>query len=337
MDRYEVHISDEGLAAIDGEPLVPAPGQSLHEAVLDRLQRYAAERAEAVEATVNDSPDTSHFVLEVSPDGSSRVLTSTGTPEFDGETEDEADPEGEPEPDADVEPEADTESEAEPVPVADPAPEPEPSPEAVSRDDVADPTPVPRLPKPPTALGSAVATAVARATAAARAAAEGRAAAPNLATPSLPTVVLPADLAGPVGRIHALATVGRLEEAHLLANRLRESLTEEAGAEDPRAVEARAVEAYVAHLRGDHREATVLALAVARIRCRTGDRRAAEEVARAAAAWQRIDDDRAAVAHGRELLHMWDRLHLRGLLASEDAELADRVRRRVDALESAYV
>ncbi|MGW2827589.1 hypothetical protein [Streptomyces sp. NPDC001286] len=336
MDRYEVYISDEGLAAIDGEPLVPAPGQSLHEAVLDRLQRYAAERAEAVEATVNDSPDTSHFVLEVSPDGSSRVLTSTGTPEFDGETEDEAESEGEPEPDADVEPEADTESEAEPVPVADPAPEPEPGSEAVSRDDVADPTPAPPLPKPPTALGSAVATAVARATAAARAAAEGRAAASGPATPSVPTVVLPAELAGPVGRINALATVGRLDEAHILANRLRESLTEEAGAEDPRAVEARAVEAYIAHLRGDHREATVLALAVARIRCRTGDRRASEEVARAAAAWQRIDDDRAAVAHGRELLHMWDRLHRRGLLASADAELADQVRRRVDALE-AYV
>ncbi|MGW2232592.1 hypothetical protein [Streptomyces sp. NPDC001759] len=340
MDRYEVHISDEGLAAIDGEPLVPAPGQSLHEAVLDRLQRYAAERAEAVEATVNDSPDTSHFVLEVSPDGSSRVLTSTGTPEFDGESEDEA------ESDADVEPEAETDPEAEPVPVADPdpgpapdpapEPEPEPGPEAVARDAVADPTPAPRLPKPPTALGSAVATAVARATAAARAAAEGRAGASGPATPSVPTVVLPADLAGPVGRIHALATVGRLEEAHLLANRLRESLTEEAGAEDPRAVEARAVEAYVAHLRGDHREATVLALALARIRCRAGDRRAAEEVARAAAAWQRIDDDRAAVAHGRELLHMWDRLHRRGLLASADAELADQVRRRVDALE-AYV
>jgi hypothetical protein len=197
-----------------------------------------------------------------------------------------------------------------------------------------------------------VATAVARATAAARAAAEGRSAAPSPATPSpvgpnptapspvttsVPAVVLPAELAGPVGRIHALASVGRLDEAHLLANRLRESLTEEAGAEDPRAVEARAVEAYIAHLRGDHREATVLALAVARIRCRTGDRRASEEVARAAAAWQRIDDDRAAVAHGRELLHMWDRLHYRGLLASADAELADRVRRRVDALEAAYV
>ncbi|OIJ69169.1 hypothetical protein [Streptomyces mangrovisoli] len=79
MTRYEVLISDEGSAAIDGSPLVPATGQSVHEAVLDQLQRYAVARDETVEATVNEGPETGHFVLEVSPDGSSRVLPTTST------------------------------------------------------------------------------------------------------------------------------------------------------------------------------------------------------------------------------------------------------------------
>ncbi|MEU2422718.1 hypothetical protein ABZ619_17130 [Streptomyces sp. NPDC007851] len=278
MIRFEVYISDEGLAEINGEPLPPMPGQSVHEAVLDRLQRYAVENAGVVEATVNEPSDTGHFVVQVSPDGSSRLLESGPGPE--------------------------------------PGRVPRAAPEVTTRSGTA----------VATDSGTAVAIAVARATAAARA--TGRASART------PDVVLPAELAAPVGRINALAAAGRLAEAHALATKLRESLTDEAGAEDPHAVEARAVEAHIAHLSGNHREAVVLALAVARIRCRAGDRRAPEEVARATAAWQWLDDDRTAVAHGRELLHMWDRLGRRGLVRSPHAELVGRVRRRVDALEA---
>lgn len=74
MPRFVVHISDEGSATIDGELLVPETSQSVHEAVLDRLQWYATEAAAVVNATVND-PSTGHFAMEVSPDGSSRILT----------------------------------------------------------------------------------------------------------------------------------------------------------------------------------------------------------------------------------------------------------------------
>ncbi|MEY7981505.1 hypothetical protein AB8O53_35015, partial [Streptomyces pilosus] len=74
MSHFRVRITDEQLAEIDGTPLVPAPGESVHDAVLDRLQRYAQERDAAVRATVNDGPDTGHFLLEISPDGSSRLL-----------------------------------------------------------------------------------------------------------------------------------------------------------------------------------------------------------------------------------------------------------------------
>jgi hypothetical protein len=166
------------------------------------------------------------------------------------------------------------------------------------------------------------------------AAARATAAAHALAASPAPAVAsdLPAELAEHIGRINAWAAVDRLDEAFADATALRESLTGSVGAEHPHAVEARAVEAYLAYLRGDNREAIVLALAVARIRCGTRDGRAPADVARAAAAWQRLDDDRAAFAHGLELLHMWDKLDDRGVLPPGHAELAEQVRDQVDQL-----
>ncbi|MFE2584870.1 hypothetical protein [Streptomyces sp. NPDC059378] len=302
MTRYEVLISDEGFAVVDGESLVPATGQSVHEAVLDRLQQYAVERDAAVEATVNDGPESGRFVLEVSPDGSSRLLTPTA----------KAQPE---------QPEQSKRPDLGSVPREASPPQPGPADESSAGGPSEDGA----------AGGTAVATAVARAAAAARAAAPASALVPAL----VPAVLLPSELAGPIGRINDLAAAGLLDEAYALATELRENLTEEAGADDPHALETRAVEAYIAHLRGDHRQAVVLALAVARIRCRAGDRRAPEDVVRAAAAWQWLDDDRAAATHGRELLHMWDQLDRHGALLQVHGELAGRVRRRVDALEDA--
>ena len=90
------------------------------------------------------------------------------------------------------------------------------------------------------------------------------------------------------------------------------------------------MEAYLAHLLGDHREATVLALSVARILCGAGDPQAPAAVARATAAWQRLDEDRAIEIHGNELLHMWDRLHEAGRLTAADERLAHGVRRRLE-------
>ncbi|NJP74940.1 hypothetical protein [Streptomyces sp. C1-2] len=291
MARFEVHISDEGLATIDGEPITLAPGRSAHEVVLDQLQRYAIERAGAVEAIVNEGPDTGHFVLEVLPDGSSRLLDSEEATPLAFEQEAEAGSEHEPEP-------------------------------TFERT---------------TASVTAIATAVARATTAARAVAHGsatQAPAVHLPVTHVPAAVAaPAELAGQISRINALARADRLDEAYDLASDLRERLTEENGSENPHAVEARAMEAYIAHLCGDHREAVVLALAVARIRCRTGDPRAPEDVARAAAAWQCLDEDRAVVTHGHELLLMWDRLNRRGQLPPAHVELAKGVRRQVEERE----
>ncbi|MEU8789829.1 hypothetical protein [Streptomyces sp. NPDC048643] len=430
MAHFDVYISGEGIAEIDGHTLVPAPGQSVHEAVLDRLQAHAEERGGAVEATVFDGPDAARFVLQVLPDGSSHVLDPAetpapvpapepGTPRHDT-------PASTPTPAATAVPApvlAPAVAPAElspatqapaPAPAAVPAefasavPAPAPAP-AVTRAEFAPAAPVPAaapsaavaptepaapapvpvagaapalsaspaafappasvpapapvaaptefaapvpapvpvavpetvhapaavvVPPSAAATASAVATAVARA----RATAAARAEVPDPAAVTAPAVRtdFPDWLTERIGRINELAAAGMLDDAFDDATELRESLTESMGAEHPHAVEARAVEAYLAHLRGDHREAIVLALAVARIRCRARDGRAPAEVARAAAAWQQLDDDRAVVAHGRELLHMWATLERNGLLPPGYAALVGQVRRQVEAL-SAYV
>ncbi|MGW2821019.1 hypothetical protein ACWC24_08430 [Streptomyces sp. NPDC001443] len=321
MTRHEVYISHEGLAEIDGEPLVPAPGRSVHEVVLDHLHRHAVERGGPVEATVTERPDEGHFVLEVAPDGSSRLLEPPPT------AGSEPGPDPSPEPaqvsgaglGLESESGPGRESEAEHEPAGECGTDPEPRP-------VAEPAP-----GPVPVGGTVIAAAVARAAAAAQAADPvlDRAAVPV----PVPVVTLPAGLGEQIRHIGALARAGRLDEAYDLASELRQRLTDEAGADDPYAVEARALEAYVAHLCGEHREAVVLALAVARIRCRVGDRPAHGDVVRATAAWQWLDDERAIEVHGRELLDMWTQLSRQGSLAPSHAALAGRIRGRLDELE----
>ncbi|MFF7952101.1 hypothetical protein [Streptomyces griseorubiginosus] len=316
LDHFKVYVTDEGLAEINGDPLVPAPGQSVHEAVLDALHRYAEESGAAVDATVGDGPGTAHFVLRVLPDGSSHVLASGS-----GEApEPEPRSAAEPEPDPASEPSAD--APASPTVTAGPA------------------TPDSGSPSTSTSVStSAIAGAIARARATAVTGAAVREPAP-VATVREPVPgidVPPAALSEQVRRINELGVAGRLDEAFVRATALRERLTGSVGAEHPHALEARALEAYLAHLRGDHREAVVLALAVARIRCRDRDERAPMDVARAAAAWQQLDDSRAAVTHGRELLHMWDVLSRQGALPPGHTEIADMVRGHVETLEGAFV
>ncbi|MFD0225859.1 tetratricopeptide repeat protein [Streptomyces hirsutus] len=386
MTRFDVYISDDGFARIDQEPVAPAPGESVHEAVLDHLQRYAEQYGTPVQATVTEGLGDAHFTLEVAPDGSSRVLAPE-EPEESKESE---------EPEVLEVPEGPTDPEVSESPEASEGPRESAAPEDSEDLEVSEaPAPVPH----PVA-GSAIAAAVARAraTAAGDAAnsparisipAQATALEPELVpgqepamewkaerspSPSLSPAPSPAlepepepasgpppkptrritrgvteELSAPVAavdlspelieritRINALAAVGRLDEALDDATALREAMTAEMGAEHPDALEARAMEAYLAHLRGDHREATVLALSVARILCGAGDPQAPAAVARAAAAWQRLDDDRAAEIHGNELLHMWGRLHSAGRLSPADEHLAHQVRIQLEDL-SAYV
>jgi len=121
----------------------------------------------------------------------------------------------------------------------------------------------------------------------------------------------------PLARVERVIQHAQREELHaafVLASALREHLTLRRGAEDELSLEARAIEAYLAYLRGDHTLSITLALTVARIRCRTDLNRAAPDVARATAAWQRLTDEEQVLTRGQELLHMWERLSAQGLL-----------------------
>ncbi|MFE2377005.1 hypothetical protein [Streptomyces sp. NPDC059398] len=138
----------------------------------------------------------------------------------------------------------------------------------------------------------------------------------------------------PLARVERIIQHAQREELHaafVLASALREHLTLRRNAEDDLSLEARAIEAYIAYLRGDYMISTVLALTVARIRCRTDLNRAAPEVARATAAWQRLRDGDQVVTRGQELLHMWERLSTEGLLQDPSHRtMAQAVRTRLE-------
>ncbi|MEU9517103.1 hypothetical protein [Streptomyces sp. NPDC048224] len=138
----------------------------------------------------------------------------------------------------------------------------------------------------------------------------------------------------PLARVERIIQHAQREELHaafVLASALREHLTLRRGAEDELSLEARAIEAYLAYLRGDHMLSTVLALTVARIRCRTDLNRAAPDVARATAAWQRLWDEGQVATRGQELLHMWERLSSAGLLREPAHQaMAQAVRSRLE-------
>ncbi|WP_326798157.1 RICIN domain-containing protein [Streptomyces sp. NBC_01808] len=71
-------ISDDGSAEIDGVP-VPAVGEEpVDVAVLDTLHGYAHSRGSAVIATISDPAAGYVAVVEVAPDGSSRMLEQRG-------------------------------------------------------------------------------------------------------------------------------------------------------------------------------------------------------------------------------------------------------------------
>ncbi|WP_307541108.1 hypothetical protein [Streptomyces sp. V3I8] len=121
----------------------------------------------------------------------------------------------------------------------------------------------------------------------------------------------------PLARVERVIQHAQREELHaafVLASALREHLTLRRGAEDELSLEARAIEAYLAYLRGDYTLSITLALTVARIRCRTDLNRAAPDVARATAAWQRLEDQAQVATRGQELLRMWEQLSAGGLL-----------------------
>ncbi|MFI9835005.1 hypothetical protein ACIHIX_45885 [Streptomyces sp. NPDC051913] len=236
----DVYISEEERAVLNGDLVPEAEDVPVHEAVLNLLHDYARERDTVVRAAVNDRSSGETFLLDVLPDGSSRL--------------------------------------------------------SVPSDD----------PLPPTA------------------------------SPAPHDATLPPALADRVTTIQRQAHADQLDQALLLATALREYLTGRYEAAHPYALEARALEAYLAHLCGIPRQATLLALAVARVRCQHADPRAADDVARATAAWSFLQDEQPVLAHGTELLNMWQRLGDQGLVPNAHAPLVRYVGQRMRTPPRAY-
>ncbi|MGP3634290.1 hypothetical protein ACTU45_13115 [Streptomyces sp. 24-1644] len=266
---FDVYVSDERAAVLNGERVDVGEGQSVHEAILDLLQRHARDHRGPVRATVFDRPAAHTLRIEVAPDGSSRIPDPDPDPdeyEYEYGNRNESGSHGRTESAATALAEAEPEAEA-----------------------VAD--------------------------------VYGEGAAGFRSEP------VPPPVAERVRRIRETVDGGDAEHAGVLAAALRERLASDHGPGHPEALEARAMEAYVAHLAGDHRLATSLAMGVARIRCGLGDARAADDVLRATAAWERLPDERAAAAHGRELLHLWAHLAGKRRLGPPHAEAMRLVRR----------
>ncbi|WP_328906339.1 hypothetical protein OG230_27165 [Streptomyces sp. NBC_00234] len=259
---FDVYVSDECTAVVNGEHVDVGEGESVHEAILDRLQRHARDHRGPVRATVFDRG--AHTLrIEVAPDGSSRIPDPDENENGNGNGNGNEIGIGN-----ERERERETEHAGAAVTVdacekARPEPAPEPAPDPVAER---------------------------------------------------------------VERIREAVDGGDTEHAGALAAALRECLAGDHGAGHPQALEARAMEAYVAHLAGDHRLATSLAMGVARIRCGLGDARAADDVMRATAAWQWLPDERAVAAHGRELLHLWAHLEAKVRLEPPHAEAMRLVR-----------
>ncbi|MFD7502297.1 hypothetical protein [Streptomyces sp. NPDC059850] len=71
---FTVTISSDGSAAIDGEPVLAGEGEAVDSAIIDILQGYAQARDASVTAAISDTGMGYRTLVEVAPDGSSRLV-----------------------------------------------------------------------------------------------------------------------------------------------------------------------------------------------------------------------------------------------------------------------
>ncbi|MFL4905891.1 hypothetical protein ACJ6WF_22625 [Streptomyces sp. MMS24-I2-30] len=74
IPHFAVVVSGDGSAAINGEPVPTADGESADTAILDALHRHAQDRGTTVTAAISDPSAGYVGYVEVAPDGSSRLL-----------------------------------------------------------------------------------------------------------------------------------------------------------------------------------------------------------------------------------------------------------------------
>ena len=298
---FDVLIRHDGGAVVDGQPLPVPEGESVHGAVLDLMHRHAQARGGPVEAVILDRQRDDVTVVEIAPDGSSRIVLHE---ELDAT--------------AGVQPRPAVARS--PADAAPDGPRPGTGLPAVPESEVLRPrVPGPAVPDSP-APDSA--TAGVRPADTAHPADEG--------TPDAEAV--PDELGELVAVVCRSVDTGAVERAAALAFRLREHTTRAFGPEHRHTLQAHALEAFVAHRGGNPLLATSMCLELARIRHRQGDPGAREELTRATAAWLRADDVPSAVEHGRTLLALWSAWTDDGGSKVADATLPRLVNRRMRAL-----
>ncbi|MET9553753.1 RICIN domain-containing protein [Streptomyces sp. NPDC006645] len=76
--HFAVVIFGDGSASIDGEPVAVVPGEPLDVAILDMLHGYARARNAPVTGAITDPSADYVAIVEVAPDGSSKLLEQVG-------------------------------------------------------------------------------------------------------------------------------------------------------------------------------------------------------------------------------------------------------------------
>lgn len=138
---------------------------------------------------------------------------------------------------------------------------------------------------------------------------------------------LPEELVAGVALVCETAAVGDLALARAHASALERQAARRFGPEHLYTLEALALEAYTAHLTGEHASATALALQVAEARHRQGNSRAKADIERAVAYWELTTSPFAAMSLGNRLLPLWKLIG-----ASEDGDRYSAAERRLATL-----
>ncbi|MFD8675382.1 tetratricopeptide repeat protein [Streptomyces seoulensis] len=73
----QVRVSAAGTASVAGTPVLRAPGEDIHDAVLNHLHHLATSHGTPIRATIHDDAAGCLVPLEISPDGTTRM---TGEP-----------------------------------------------------------------------------------------------------------------------------------------------------------------------------------------------------------------------------------------------------------------
>ncbi|MFF7966362.1 hypothetical protein ACFZC3_13495 [Streptomyces sp. NPDC007903] len=301
----EVRVSATGTASVAGTPVLRAPDEDIHDAVLNHLQHLATSHGTPIRATIHDDAAGCLVPLEISPDGTTRMTgAATRLPAAPGTVQP---PQGVFGP-----PPVMGGPGAEPVAAAGPAPEripraasgtvnfaklrpgskPDaalgPGPELVLG-------PKPTLEAEPEPIPPSRFDAIAE---------EMLAEVPVGETSDGAQVWTAA-----LGRVGDAVRDGEVERAAELASRAVAKASGALGPRHPEVLHLRELCAYIAYLTGDPARAFDLSLDLARKRAESGDPAAAySNVRSAATAWRAVGEAEQALRMGRELIDVWTAL-----------------------------